>query len=46
MAGIALTLLAFPLERRFATFIAAEYSEMVRSLVLVSGFSYGGDSRE
>src|SRR6476620_6511362 len=28
-----------------ATFIAAEYSEMVRSLVLVSGFSYGGDAR-
>jgi 3-oxoadipate enol-lactonase len=28
-----------------ATFIAAEYSEMVRSLVLVSGFSYGADPR-
>ena len=43
--GIALTLLAFPLELAVATFIAAEYSEMVRSLVLVSGFSYGGDPR-
>ena len=28
-----------------AIFIAAEYPEMVRSLVLVSGFSYGGDPR-
>ena len=28
-----------------ATFVAAEYSEMVRSLVLVSGFSYGADAR-
>src|ERR1700730_16782789 len=28
-----------------ATFIAAEYPEMVRSLVLVSGFSYGSDPR-
>jgi pimeloyl-ACP methyl ester carboxylesterase len=28
-----------------ATFIAAEYPEMVRSLVLISGFSYGSDPR-
>src|SRR3984957_13732916 len=28
-----------------ATCIAAEYPEMVRSLVLVSGFSHGGDPR-
>jgi 3-oxoadipate enol-lactonase len=28
-----------------ATCVAAEYPEMVRSLVLVSGFSYGGDPR-
>lgn len=28
-----------------ATFIAAEYSEMVRSLVLISGFSLGSDPR-
>jgi len=28
-----------------ATYIAAEYPEMVRSLVLVSGFSHGGDPR-
>ena len=28
-----------------ATCIAAEYPEMVRSLVLVSGFSHGSDPR-
>jgi 3-oxoadipate enol-lactonase len=28
-----------------ATYIAAEYPEMVRSLVLVSGFSHGSDPR-
>jgi pimeloyl-ACP methyl ester carboxylesterase len=28
-----------------ATFLAAEYPEMVRSLVLVSGFGYGADPR-
>jgi len=28
-----------------ATFVAAEYPETVRSLVLVSGFSYGADPR-
>ena len=28
-----------------ATCLAAEYPEMVRSLVLVSGFSHGGDPR-
>src|SRR5216684_8448734 len=35
----------FSLGAPVATFVAAEYSEMVRSLVLVSGFSYGGDPR-
>ena len=34
-------LVGFSLGAAVATFIAAEYSEMVRSLVLVSGFSYG-----
>ena len=38
-------LVGFSLGAAVATFIAAEYSEMVRSLVLVSGFSYGGDRR-
>src|SRR6476660_9303153 len=38
-------LVGFYLGAAVATFIAAEYSEMVRSLVLVSGFSYGGDAR-
>jgi 3-oxoadipate enol-lactonase len=38
-------LVGFSLGAAIATFIAAEYSEMVRSLVLVSGFSYGGDPR-
>jgi pimeloyl-ACP methyl ester carboxylesterase len=38
-------LVGFSLGAAVATFIAAEYSEMVRSLVLVSGFSYGGDPR-
>lgn len=28
-----------------ATFVAAEYPEMVRSLILVSGFAHGGDQR-
>src|SRR5712671_7227229 len=38
-------LVGFSLGAAVATFIAAEYSEMVRSVVLVSGFSYGGDPR-
>jgi len=38
-------LVGFSLGAAVATFLAAEYSEMVRSLVLVSGFSYGGDLR-
>jgi 3-oxoadipate enol-lactonase len=38
-------LVGFSLGAAVATFVAAEYSEMVRSLVLVSGFSYGGDPR-
>jgi 3-oxoadipate enol-lactonase len=38
-------LVGFSLGAAVATFISAEYSEMVRSLVLVSGFSYGGDPR-
>jgi pimeloyl-ACP methyl ester carboxylesterase len=38
-------LVGFSLGAAVATFIAAEYSEMVRSLVLVSGFSYSGDPR-
>jgi pimeloyl-ACP methyl ester carboxylesterase len=38
-------LVGYSLGAAVATFIAAEYSEMVRSLVLVSGFSYGGDPR-
>jgi pimeloyl-ACP methyl ester carboxylesterase len=38
-------LVDFSLGAAVATFIAAEYSEMVRSLVLVSCFSYGGDPR-
>ena len=38
-------IVGYSLGAAVATFIAAEYSEMVRSLVLVSGFSYGGDPR-
>jgi 3-oxoadipate enol-lactonase len=38
-------LVGYSLGAAVATSIAAEYSEMVRSLVLVSGFSYGGDPR-
>ena len=38
-------LVGYSLGAAVATFIAAEYSEMVRSLVLVSGFSYGSDPR-
>src|SRR6266849_8327730 len=38
-------LVGFSLGAVVATFLAAEYPEMVRSLVLVSGFSYGGDPR-
>jgi pimeloyl-ACP methyl ester carboxylesterase len=38
-------LVGFSLGAAVATFIAAEYAEMVRSLLLVSGFSYGGDPR-
>jgi 3-oxoadipate enol-lactonase len=38
-------LVGFSLGAPVATFVAAEYSEMVRSLVLVSGFSYGGEPR-
>jgi pimeloyl-ACP methyl ester carboxylesterase len=38
-------LVGYSLGAAVATFIAAEYPETVRSLVLVSGFSYGGDPR-
>ena len=38
-------LVGYSLGAAVATFIAAEYPGMVRSLVLVSGFSYGGDPR-
>ena len=38
-------LVGYSLGAAVATFIAAEYAEMVRSLVLVSGFSYSGDPR-
>ena len=38
-------LVGYSLGAAVATFIAAEYPEMVRSLVLVSGFSHGGDPR-
>jgi 3-oxoadipate enol-lactonase len=38
-------LVGFSLGAPVATLIAAEYPEMVRSLVLVSGFSYAGDPR-
>ena len=38
-------LVGFSLGAAVATFIAAEYSEMVRLLVLVSGFSHSGDPR-
>ena len=38
-------LVGFSLGAAVATFIAAEHSEMVRSLVLISGFNYGGDPR-
>jgi pimeloyl-ACP methyl ester carboxylesterase len=38
-------LIGYSLGAAVATFIAAEHSEMVRSLVLISGFSYGGDPR-
>src|SRR5712692_2874934 len=38
-------LVGYSLGAAVATFIAAEYSEMVRSLVLVSGFSHGADLR-
>jgi 3-oxoadipate enol-lactonase len=38
-------LVGYSLGAAVAASIAAEYSEMVRSLVLVSGFSYGGDPR-
>jgi 3-oxoadipate enol-lactonase len=38
-------LVGYSLGAAVATFIAAEHPEMVRSLVLVSGFSYGGDPR-
>ncbi len=38
-------LVGYSLGAAVAAFIAAEYPEMVRSLVLVSGFSYGGDPR-
>ena len=39
------SLSGFSLGAAVATVIAAEYAEMVRSLVLVSGFSYGADPR-
>jgi len=38
-------LVGYSLGAAVATFIAAEHPEMVRSLVLVSGFSYGDDPR-
>jgi len=38
-------LVGYSLGAAVAAFIAAEYPGMVRSLVLVSGFSYGGDPR-
>jgi pimeloyl-ACP methyl ester carboxylesterase len=38
-------LVGYSLGAAVATFIAAEYAEMVRSLVLVSGFSYSSDPR-
>ena len=38
-------LVGYSLGAAVATFIAAEYAEMVRSLVLVSGFSYSADPR-
>ncbi len=38
-------LVGYSLGASVAAFIAAEYPEMVRSLVLVSGFAYGGDVR-
>ncbi len=38
-------LIGYSLGAAVATSIASEYPEMVRSLVLVSGFSYGGDPR-
>src|SRR5260370_10548847 len=38
-------LIGYSLGAAGATSIASEYREMVRSLVLVSGFSYGGDPR-
>jgi 3-oxoadipate enol-lactonase len=38
-------LVGYSLGAAVATFVAAEYPEMVRSLVLVSGFGYGGDPR-
>jgi len=38
-------LVGYSLGAAVAAFIAAEYPEMVRSLVLVSGFSYGSDPR-
>jgi 3-oxoadipate enol-lactonase len=38
-------LVGFSLGATVATFVAAEYAEMVRSLVLVSGFGYGGEPR-
>ena len=38
-------LVGFSLGAPVATFIAAEYPEIVRSLVLVSGFNYGADPR-
>ena len=38
-------LVGYSLGAAVAASIAAEYPEMVRSLVLISGFSYGGDPR-
>ena len=38
-------LVGYSLGAAVAIFIAAEYPEMIRSLVLISGFSYGGDPR-
>jgi 3-oxoadipate enol-lactonase len=38
-------LVGYSLGAAVATYIGAEYPEMVRSLVLLSGFSYGGDPR-
>ena len=45
VARIAFTLLAIPLEPRWPHPLRRSIPEVVSSLVLVSGFSYGGDPR-